>query len=138
MASGTSQTLRFVQLFGPRILPWIILLRPIGPLLQPSLTWLGLNFMLFLLILDSIYLHYNQKPEQAEPKHNRRNMGINHKIMQINPKIESKSIKIPCIYDTYHPTSTMGSPSCGETALTPPFPSSKEGTLHCNLYLAEF
>jgi len=34
------------------------------------------------------------KPEKAETKHNRRNMGINCKIMQVNLKIESKAIKI--------------------------------------------
>jgi len=60
-SSGASQTLCSVQLFGLRILPWIIRLGPIGPLLRPSLTWFGLNFMLFFLILSSIYVHLQQK-----------------------------------------------------------------------------
>jgi len=47
--------------------------------------------------LGSIRANLKSKPEQAKTKYNRRHLGTNRKIMQINPRIESKSLKIPII-----------------------------------------
>jgi len=54
----------------------------------------------FLLKLGSICANLKSKSEQTQAEHNQRNMGINRKIMQINPKIESQSLKNTYAYMT--------------------------------------
>ena len=63
-----------------------------------DLVWPHLLY--FLLTLSSMCVNLQLKPEPAETKCDRRNIGINCKIMQINPKIESKSFKNTHAYMT--------------------------------------
>ena len=58
-----------------------------------DLIWLQLHA--FILIFGSTYTSLQSKLEKTRTECNRRNMCINCKVMQINPKIESKSFKIP-------------------------------------------
>jgi len=92
---ATSRMLRFVLFLVCGFLPWIVRLGPVGLILLTLLTWLGLNFILFSQYLAQHKYFCNQKFEQIETKRNRRNMGMKHQIMQINPKIEPKSFKMP-------------------------------------------
>ena len=60
-----------------------------------SLDLVWPQFHAFPSVLGSTHANPQSKPEQAKTERNRRNMCVNRKIMQINPKIEFKSIKIP-------------------------------------------
>ena len=57
-----------------------------------DLVWPYLLYLLLTLGLICVNLH--SELEQVKIKRNRKNIGINCKIMQIDPKIESKSFKI--------------------------------------------
>jgi len=63
-----------------------------------DLVWLQLHA--FLLILGSTHANLQSKLKKTKTKRYRRNICINRKIMQINPKIESKSIKNTYAYMT--------------------------------------
>ena len=59
------------------------------------------HILYFILTLGSICVNRQSEPEQAKTKLNRRNIGMNCKIMHINPKFSPNHLKYPCIYDTY-------------------------------------
>uniref|UniRef100_A0A7C9EML4 Uncharacterized protein n=1 Tax=Opuntia streptacantha TaxID=393608 RepID=A0A7C9EML4_OPUST len=60
-----------------------------------SLDLVWPQYLYFLLTFGSTCVNLQSKLEKAKIERNRRNMCINSKIVQINPKIEFKSLKIP-------------------------------------------
>ena len=87
----------FYACLGPQVLSWIIRLGPIGLLFASSHDFVWPILHAFLLTLGTINVNLKSKPKQAKTKHNQINMGINRKMIQISPKIESKSLKIPML-----------------------------------------
>ena len=85
IGTPTSRITTFLCCLGLRFMPWISHLGPIGLPFASSHDLVWLHFLSFLLTLGSICVNLQLKHQQVETKFNRRNMGINCKIMQINP-----------------------------------------------------
>jgi len=84
---------RVLSYFGPRDVPWILPALGLLGLLCYSLHLAWFQIMPFSNKLGLNHANLQSQLNKAKTEHNRRNTCINHKLMQINPKLQAKNIK---------------------------------------------